>query len=208
MTTSQKSPATGERADILQILQEQRATLLITVRGIDDDQARQRSTVSDLTLGGLIKHVLHTEKHWVETILEPDENAEFDMEWAMEKYYMRDDETLEGLLAEYTEVALATEAAVAGLDNLDVLIPLPTAPWHPSGSGGRSAAPCSTSSGRPATIPVTPTSSGNPSTAETPPCRWAPTRAWSSDPPGRTDENTSPGSGSGEVFSSCGVFEC
>ncbi|MEN0135358.1 MAG: DinB family protein [Rhodococcus sp. (in: high G+C Gram-positive bacteria)] len=131
MTTSQKSPATGERADLLQILQEQRATLLITVRGIDDEQARKRSTVSDLTLGGLIKHVLHTEKHWVETILEPDENAEFDMEWAMEKYYMRDDETLEGLLAEYAEVARATEAAVSGLDDLDVLIPLPTAPWAP-----------------------------------------------------------------------------
>ncbi|MBC2642765.1 MULTISPECIES: DinB family protein [unclassified Rhodococcus (in: high G+C Gram-positive bacteria)] len=131
MTTSQQSTATGERADILQILQEQRATLLITVRGIDDAQARQRSTVSDLTLGGLIKHVLHTEKHWVETILEPDENAEFDMEWAMEKYYMRDDETLEGLLAEYAEVARATETAVAGLDDLDVLIPLPTAPWAP-----------------------------------------------------------------------------
>ncbi|MFE5700572.1 DinB family protein [Rhodococcus sp. ACS1] len=131
MTTSQKSPVTGERADLLQILQEQRSTLLITVRGIDDEQARQRSTVSDLTLGGLIKHVSHTEKHWVETILEPDENAEFDMEWAMEKYYMRDDETLEGLLAEYAEVARATEAAVAGLDDLDVLIPLPTAPWAP-----------------------------------------------------------------------------
>ncbi len=53
------------------------------------------------------------------------------MEWAMEKYYMRDDETLEGLLAEYAEVARATEAAVAGLDDLDVLIPLPTAPWAP-----------------------------------------------------------------------------
>jgi uncharacterized damage-inducible protein DinB len=131
MTTSQKSPPTGERADLLQILQEQRATLLITVRGIDDEQARQRSTVSDLTLGGLIKHVSHTEKHWVETILEPDENAEFDMEWAMEKYYMRDDETLEALLAEYAEVARATEAAVAGLDDLDVLVPLPTAPWAP-----------------------------------------------------------------------------
>ncbi|KAF0961429.1 MULTISPECIES: DinB family protein [unclassified Rhodococcus (in: high G+C Gram-positive bacteria)] len=131
MTTSQNSPATGERADLLQILQEQRATLLITIRGIDDEQARKRSTVSDLTLGGLIKHVSQTEKHWIETILEPDENAEFDMEWSMQQYYMRDDETLEGLLAEYAEVARATEAAVAGLDDLDVLVPLPTAPWAP-----------------------------------------------------------------------------
>lgn len=131
MTTSQNPALTGERADILQILQEQRSTLLITIRGIDDAQARQRTTVSDLTLGGLIKHVANTERQRVNSILERDETAEFDMESAMEQYYMRDDETLEGLVAEYEAVARATEAVVAGLDDMDLLVPLPTAPWAP-----------------------------------------------------------------------------
>ncbi|MFZ2176208.1 MAG: DinB family protein [Rhodococcus sp. (in: high G+C Gram-positive bacteria)] len=131
MTTSQNPVLTGERADILQILQEQRSTLLITIRGIDDAQARQRTTVSDLTLGGLIKHVANTERQRVNSILERDETAEFDMESAMEQYYMRDDETLEGLVAEYEAVARATEAVVAGLDDMDLLVPLPTAPWAP-----------------------------------------------------------------------------
>ncbi|WP_433612900.1 DinB family protein [Prescottella agglutinans] len=123
--------ATGERADILALLADQRHNFLITMRGIDDQQARTRTTVSELTLGGLLKHVSHTERHWVTTILERDETATFDMESAMEQYRMTDEETVAQLLADYDAAARATEAAVAALDDLDLLIPLPTAPWAP-----------------------------------------------------------------------------
>lgn len=51
MTGNSTTPTAGEKADILAMLADQRNSLLITVRGIDDEQARARSTVSDLTLG-------------------------------------------------------------------------------------------------------------------------------------------------------------
>jgi uncharacterized damage-inducible protein DinB len=123
--------STGERADILQILAEQRANLLITVRGITDEQARTRSTASELTLGGLIKHVAETERGWIETIQASDDTAEFDLESASEAYTMTADETLAGLIERYAATARATRAFVEGLDDLDTLVPLPTAPWSP-----------------------------------------------------------------------------
>jgi uncharacterized damage-inducible protein DinB len=122
---------TGERADILAMLAEQREMLLITVRGLDDEGARARSTASDLTLGGLIKHVSATEKTWIETIRKLDDTTTFDMEAAMEQYYMREDETLADLLERYETVMKDTEEFVTGLDDLDLQVPLPTAPWAP-----------------------------------------------------------------------------
>lgn len=123
--------ATGERADILEMLAEQREMLLITVRGIDDEQARTRSTASDLTLGGLLKHVAHCERGWIDIIREMDEDAAVtDMDAQMEQYYMREDETMTGLLAMYSKVADETAEYVATLD-LDRQVPLPTAPWTP-----------------------------------------------------------------------------
>ncbi|MGW0017939.1 DinB family protein [Rhodococcus sp. NPDC003382] len=122
---------TGERADILDILAEQREMLLITARNLTDEQARTRSTVSDLTVGGLIKHVTATEKTWIATIRNLDDTTTFDMESAMVQYYMNDDETLAGLLEAYAEVARETERFVLALDDLDLQVPLPTAPWAP-----------------------------------------------------------------------------
>ncbi|MFD4182562.1 DinB family protein [Rhodococcus sp. NPDC058514] len=135
MSTSQNSAAqstvTGERADILAMLADQRQTFLITVRGLDDAQARTRSTASELTLMALVKHVAGTERDWVETMLERDENAEFDMATATESWTVGEDATLASLLEDYAAVARATEAAVAGLPDLDLPIPMPTAPWAP-----------------------------------------------------------------------------
>lgn len=123
--------ATGERADILAILAEQRDMLLITARNLTDEQARARSTVSDLTVGGLIKHVTATETSWISTIRSLDETSTFDMESAMVQYYMSDDETLAGLLDAYATAARETEQFVMALDDLDLQVPLPTAPWAP-----------------------------------------------------------------------------
>ncbi|WP_407446093.1 DinB family protein [Rhodococcus sp. (in: high G+C Gram-positive bacteria)] len=126
-----QNTVTGEHADILEMLAEQREMFLITVRGINDEQARTRSTVSDLTLGGLVKHVADTERSWIETIREMDENAEVDMDAQMEQYFMRDDESLADLLESYRAIADATEEYVATLD-LNRQVPLPIAPWSPT----------------------------------------------------------------------------
>lgn len=127
-----------EREDLLQILGELRDTLLITVRGISDAQALQRTTVSDLTLGGLIKHVTRANQAWVQIMTERNDEppagmtdtGEFNMV-DMDQYYMRDGETLSGLLDDYATAAGATEQAVAALPDLSKTVQLPRFPWSP-----------------------------------------------------------------------------
>ena len=62
------STADGERADLLAALAKNRHFLRFTTRGLTDEQARQRTTVSELCLGGLIKHVTAAEQGWVNFI--------------------------------------------------------------------------------------------------------------------------------------------
>ena len=131
-------PATGELAEILEILREQRNALLITVRGLDDEQAAKRTTVSELTLGGLIKHVTATERNWAAFAVGGaaafpvfDESTYAD--WAAE-FVMGPDETLEGLLARHAEVAARTDELVRTLPSLDDGHLLPPAPWFEPGA--------------------------------------------------------------------------
>ena len=146
-TTPTPTPSTGERADFLESLQRHRAFLRFTVKDIDDDQARQRTTVSELTLGGLIKHVATTERQWAEFIVDgPAPRPEIDWEtvdWQnppehvkafMDSHRMTEDETLDQLLAQYDSVARATDALVERLPDLDASHPLPEAPWFEPGA--------------------------------------------------------------------------
>jgi Protein of unknown function (DUF664) len=52
----------AERADLLDALEKHRVLLRRTVAGLSDAQAGRRTTVSELCLGGLIKHVAHAEQ--------------------------------------------------------------------------------------------------------------------------------------------------
>lgn len=121
---------TGEKLDLLQILADQRNLLRLTVSGITDEQARQRSTVSELTLGALIKHVANAEATTIGRIVERDENATVDMGQLEDAYAMKPTDTLAGVLHAFDEVAARTERVIVDV-NLDDMIPLPTAPWAP-----------------------------------------------------------------------------
>ncbi|MBB3086522.1 DinB family protein [Geodermatophilus sabuli] len=141
--TSATSTLTGERADLLEALATHRYFLRFTVQGLTDEQARQRTTASELTLGGLVKHVAHTERSWADFIVEgpaamggPDDSEQM-AAWAQE-FSMGPDETLESILASYEEVAARTDELVRTLPDLDVTQPLPQAPWFPP-NGVRSA---------------------------------------------------------------------
>ena len=102
-----------------------------------DQQAAERTTVSELTLGGLIKHVALTEQRWARFIVEgpsamtsdPDRVRSF-----MDTFRMMDGETLAGLLEQYEQVAAETDKLVAGLPDLDAAQPLPQAPWFEPGA--------------------------------------------------------------------------
>lgn len=120
-----------EREDLITMLDGQRDLFRITVRGITEEQARTRSTVSELTLGGLLHHVSNCEKHWLEAILQADPNAEFDMSNAATEYVMTDEQTVEGLLAEWDAVVARVNTLIRERESLDDSIPLPIAPWKP-----------------------------------------------------------------------------
>ncbi len=129
---------TAERADLLETLAAHRQFLRHTVRGLTDEQARQRTTASELTLGGLLKHVAHQEAHWVRFILEgtqamatPTDAAGYE-KWA-EEFRLLPGETLAGVLAEYAEIAGRTDELVRTLPDLDASHPLPEAPWFEPG---------------------------------------------------------------------------
>jgi hypothetical protein len=124
-----------ERADIIETLQGNRRFLRYTVSGLDDQAAAKRTTVSELCLGGIVKHVTATEEAWVRFIHEgPSAMAGFD-EAAMaahaESFRMLEGETLAELLARYEEVGATTDELVATIPSLDLSHPLPEAPWFP-----------------------------------------------------------------------------
>ncbi|GDY31018.1 DinB family protein [Gandjariella thermophila] len=132
----------GERADLLDTLAKHRFFLRHTVRDLTDEQARRRTTVSALCLGGLIKHVAAVERGWVDFILDgPSAMGPWDEEsmakMAAERaaeFDLLDGETLAGVLAEYERAARRTDELVATLPDLDMSHPLPEAPWFEPGA--------------------------------------------------------------------------
>ncbi|GAA0947599.1 DinB family protein [Kribbella koreensis] len=131
---------TGERDDILDFLGKHRYFLRHTAEGLTDEQANTRSTVSELTIGGLIKHVTAVEQNWAEFAQngggkEVPAEVEFTPEMIAEwenQFRLAEGETLAGVLAEYEKVAAATDDLVRTLD-LDASYELPAAPWQPPG---------------------------------------------------------------------------
>ncbi|GAA1129797.1 DinB family protein [Kribbella jejuensis] len=136
MTTNEQT-VSGERADILDLLATRRGFLRHTAQGLTDEQATTRSTKSELTVGGLIKHVMTVEQHWAEFAQGKGETAptEFTPEviaaW-QDQFRFVEGETLADVLAEYEKVAATTEELVRTLD-LDAKYELQAAPWQPPG---------------------------------------------------------------------------
>lgn len=151
MTTLQNADqtVTGERADLLDTLHKHRDLFRHTVQGLSDEQAASTPTVSQLCLGGLVKHVTAVEKTWADFIVEgpavqPDVDWE-SIDWSnppvevqayADGFRMLEGETLAGLLAAYDEAAEATDALLGNLGlDLNSTQPLPAQPWfEPGGS--------------------------------------------------------------------------
>ena len=139
MDTHHDPSLSGERRDLLEALAVHRGFLLHTVRGLTDEQATARPTVSALCLGGIVKHVAHTEATWARFVVDgpaafgawppaPEELAR----WG-DQFTLLPGESLEAVVARYHEVAAATDALVRTVD-LDLSHPLPPAPWFPPGA--------------------------------------------------------------------------
>ncbi|MFD4639683.1 DinB family protein [Lentzea sp. NPDC058436] len=135
MTTTET--LTGERADLLEALQQHRWFLMFTAQGLSDEQAASTPTASALSVGGLIKHVTSVEANWIKFIeegtsaMEADPGSEaYDSHEA--NFRMAEGETLEKLLTRYKEVAAHTDELITTVD-MDLSHALPSAPWFPEG---------------------------------------------------------------------------
>jgi Protein of unknown function (DUF664) len=135
--------ATGERADLLKTLGQHRFFLRFTARDLDDAQAARPTTVSALTIGGLIKHVRACEATWAAFIVDGaaafgrQDMTSFGEEQLAQRereFRMQPGETIQSLLHSYEQVSAATDALVAELPDFDASHPLPEAPWFEAGA--------------------------------------------------------------------------
>jgi uncharacterized damage-inducible protein DinB len=139
MTDTAPQTLTAERADLLASLAKHRHFLRFPARELTDEQARMRTTASQLTVGGLIKHVTEVEARWARFIVDgPSAMSDADDAAAWERhaqtFRMGPDETLARLLGRYEEVAARTDELVRTLPDLDASQPLPEAPWFEPGA--------------------------------------------------------------------------
>ena len=177
--TTAGSALDRERADLIETLGRHRWFLRYTAQKLTDEQGATRSTASALTLSGLIHHVADTESRWAgfiergaeafgdEAAAWNDPDADLDPE---SRWRLAEGETLADALAHYADVAARTELVIRTVPSLD---DEHRSPWRHGSSrtrAGRTAGCCCTSSPRPRSTPVTPTSSASPSTAS---ARWA-----------------------------------
>lgn len=135
---------TGERADLLEILRTRRHFLRYATDGLTDGQAAAAPTVSELCIGGLVKHVSKVESAWVDFLLGNGSSLTAEKswdEWGPEDWAARaaefqllPGETLAGILDEYEQVAARTDEQVVEVPDLNATQLLPTAPWFEPGS--------------------------------------------------------------------------
>jgi uncharacterized damage-inducible protein DinB len=133
-------PTTGptlprERRDLLETLAKHRDFLRQTLDGMTRDQIVERSTVSALTLGAIVKHVSAVERMWADFIGRGAEAfAGATPEAYQAEWTVGPDDTPESLLATYAATAAVTDAIVREHPDLDVDHELPDAPWFQPGA--------------------------------------------------------------------------
>lgn len=134
---------TGERDDLIETLARHRGFLLQTADGLTEEQARTASTVSELTIASLLKHVADTEEMWLQFSVRGAEafggtggfesDGDWsDSDWQDPRFILSDEETLEVLRGRIATVAAATEEILRTAD-LDQSHALPEAPWFEPG---------------------------------------------------------------------------
>ena len=127
-------PSTRERRDLLETLDKHRGFLRFTARDLSDVQATQRTTVSALTVAGIIKHVAATEHAWMQFVVGGAAGMAAGVGDYEHQFVLLPGETLAGVLDRYAEVARNTTSIVDDVADLDADHPLPEAPWFERGA--------------------------------------------------------------------------
>jgi uncharacterized damage-inducible protein DinB len=132
------SPVADERSALRAYLAYHQGAYFAVAYGLTDEQARSRPTVSELSIGGLIKHVTAMQQTWMSRVAaapdappkDPRPFGEVAGEYA-EQHLMRDDETLDGLLEKFKAQNAESRRLVETAD-LDAEVPVPhEIPWFP-----------------------------------------------------------------------------
>ncbi|MFF8912125.1 DinB family protein [Streptomyces sp. NPDC015032] len=130
-TSTDNDAQAGEREDLLALVADQRVNFLYTVTDVSDEQAGLATTVSELTLGGLVKHLGDVQRTWLAVVdgtapvtvapadLDPDRNR------------MAEGETLTGLLDAFHTAAAEFDRTLRQEPDLGRLVTLPQYPWSP-----------------------------------------------------------------------------
>jgi len=123
-------PVTDERDGLLAYLAQQRAVLVLTAMGLTDEQARATPTVSPLSVGGLIKHLDRTERHWTAIVLQRQPPFDASADFA-EGFTLGPEETLQATVDAYRQTAVETDEIMARIPDLGQPVPVPRdAPWY------------------------------------------------------------------------------
>jgi uncharacterized damage-inducible protein DinB len=128
-------PISDERQGLLAFLAQQRTAVRYAAYGLTEEQARQTSTSSSLSVGGLVKHVAQAEKGWTDRVLGREQADPGDYQAYLASFSLGADETLAGVLDLYAATATRTDGVMAEVDDLDRAVPLPSGvPWFPEGA--------------------------------------------------------------------------
>jgi len=119
----------SETDELLGKLAAHRRGLSMKVADVSEEDAAKRTTVSELTLGGLLKHVTYAEELWIDFVVEGKKVDDVDR--YARSFVPGPDETVAVLLERYEAAAARTDDVIRGLPTLDVAHPLPDAPWYP-----------------------------------------------------------------------------
>ncbi|MFF2205400.1 DinB family protein [Streptomyces sp. NPDC058145] len=120
-----------ERGALLAFLGEQRGGIRRALLGLTEEQARSRPSASELSLGGLLKHVAEVEQSWLARARQEPPTVHRDQSNWHECFLLTDDETVAGQLAYWEQVAGETEKFIRSAPSLDDTFPLPPDPWFP-----------------------------------------------------------------------------
>ncbi|HEX3781352.1 MAG TPA: DinB family protein [Pseudonocardiaceae bacterium] len=123
--TDRQQPVTGvttagtEREVLEFFLDFYRQVTKNKVRGLDEDQIRQRRVTSSTTLAGMLKHLAVAERSWFQrTLAQYGEKQIGALSHGSDErsWLVNDGETLDDLIAEYDEACAQSRAAAALFD--------------------------------------------------------------------------------------------
>src|SRR5688572_9551739 len=104
---------TKEHDELLHMLDDQRRVFRIAMRDLSEADARKRTTVSELTLGGLLKHLTWCERAYTHILTEQPGTPEGMLDTGQ---YTWEGGSFEELLSSYVDAARATDEAVRATD--------------------------------------------------------------------------------------------